>query len=55
MNDEKFYFALFNSVTNAIRDLELVRLKLELAQFIAEEKYLSEKEQENETEQAKEE
>lgn len=46
MNDEKFYFALFNSVTNAIRDLELIRIRLELAQFIAEEKYLSEKEQE---------
>ena len=46
MNEKAYYLSLFNSVTDAIKELELVRLRLALAQCIAEELYLQEQQEE---------
>ena len=44
--ENKSYFALFNSITEALQELELIRLRLQLAQFMAEELYIQEPEEE---------
>ena len=40
MENKSCYFALFNSITEALRELELIQLRLQIAQLVAEELYI---------------
>lgn len=40
MENKSCYFALFNSTTEALRELELIQLRLQIAQLVAEELYI---------------